>query len=72
MKATPALRISLGPSRSASALICVAWLATAALIAWLPGTAALRGALVIGIGKQLGQRAMYFAVREGGEIIDIA
>jgi hypothetical protein len=50
MKATPALCISVGPSRSASALICVAWLATAALSAWLPGTAALRGALVIGIG----------------------
>src|ERR1700720_3298312 len=50
MKATPALCISLGPSRSASALICVAWLATAALVAWLPGAAALRGALVIGIG----------------------
>jgi hypothetical protein len=28
--------------------------------------------LVIRIGKQLGQRAMYFEVREGGEIIDIA
>lgn len=26
---------------------------------------------VISIGKQLGQRAMYFEVREGGEIIDI-
>src|ERR1700730_11177588 len=50
MKATPALRISLGLSRSASALICVAWLASAALIAWLPGAAALRGASVIGIG----------------------
>ena len=50
MKATPALRISLGASRSASALICLAWLATAALVAWLPGAAALRGALVTGIG----------------------
>ena len=28
--------------------------------------------LVISIGKQFGQRAMYFEVREGGEIIDIA
>ncbi len=27
--------------------------------------------LMIRIGKQLGQRAMYFEVREGGEIIDI-
>ena len=28
--------------------------------------------LVVRIGKQLGQRAMYFEVRDGGEIIDIA
>ena len=28
--------------------------------------------LMISIGKQLGQRAVYFEVREGGEIIDIA
>ena len=27
--------------------------------------------LVICIGKQFGPRAMYFEVREGGEIIDI-
>lgn len=27
--------------------------------------------LVIRIGRQLGQRAIYFEVREGGEIIDI-
>jgi hypothetical protein len=27
--------------------------------------------LVIRIGKQLGQRAMYFEVRAGGEILDI-
>ena len=27
--------------------------------------------LMIRVGKQLGQRAMYFEVREGGEIIDI-
>jgi hypothetical protein len=25
----------------------------------------------IGIGKQLGQRAIYFDIREGGEIIDL-
>ena len=50
MKAALALRVSLGPSRLASALICVVCLATAALVAWLPGIAALRGALVIGIG----------------------
>lgn len=27
--------------------------------------------LVGSIGRQLGQRAMYFEVREGGEIIDL-
>ena len=47
MKETHALRISLGPSRAASALICVSCLSTAALVAWLPGAPALRGALVI-------------------------
>ena len=37
-----------------------------------PGQLQMARELVIGIGKQLGQRAMYFEVREGGEIIDIA
>lgn len=37
-----------------------------------PGQLQVARELVIGIGKQLGQRAMYFEVREGGEIIDIA
>ena len=50
MKAPRTLRLSLGPSRLASALICVTCLATCALVAWLPGAAALRGALVIAIG----------------------
>jgi hypothetical protein len=50
MKAVRALHISLGPSRSAAALICVTFLATAALLSWLPGPSSLRGALVIGIG----------------------
>jgi hypothetical protein len=36
-----------------------------------PGQLQVARALVISIGKQLGQRAMYFEVREGGEIIDI-
>jgi hypothetical protein len=36
-----------------------------------PGQLQVARELVIGIGKQLGQRAMYFEVREGGEIIDI-
>jgi hypothetical protein len=37
-----------------------------------PGQLQVARELVIRIGKQLGQRAMYFEVREGGEIIDIA
>jgi hypothetical protein len=37
-----------------------------------PGQLQAARALVISIGKQLGQRAMYFEVRESGEIIDIA
>lgn len=36
-----------------------------------PGQLQVARELVIGIGKQLGQRAMYFEVREGAEIIDI-
>ena len=50
MKAARTLRLSLGPSRLASGLICVTCLATCALVAWLPGAAALRGVSVIGIG----------------------
>ena len=50
MKAARTLRLSLGPSRLASALICVTCLATCALVAWLPGAAALRGVSAIGIG----------------------
>ena len=49
MKAARTLRLSLGPSRLASALICVTCLATCALVAWLPGAAALRVVSVIGI-----------------------
>ncbi len=37
-----------------------------------PGQLQVARQLVIDIGKQLGQRAMYFEVREGGEIIHIA
>ncbi len=37
-----------------------------------PGQLQVARELMIRIGKQLGQRAMYFEVREGGEIIHIA
>ena len=69
MKATPALCISLGPSRSASALTCVAWLATAALVAWLPAAAALRGALVIGIGAHAILTIRHWATRSASRSI---
>src|ERR1700674_1489890 len=63
MKAARALHISFGPSRSASALICVTCLATCALVAWLPGAAALRGALVIGIGAYAMLAMRHWATR---------
>jgi hypothetical protein len=69
MKATPALRISLGPSRSASTLICVASLATAALVAWLPGAAALRGMVVIGIGAYAILTVRHWATRSASRAI---
>ena len=69
MKATPALRISLGRSRSASAPICVAWMATAALVAWLPGAVALRGALVIGIGAHAILTIRHWATRSASRAI---
>src|ERR1700687_5313429 len=69
MQTIPALRISLGPSRSASALICVACLATAALVAWLPGAAAFRGALVIGIGAYAILTMRHWATRSASRAI---
>ena len=69
MQTIPALRISLGPSRSASALICVAWMATAALVAWLPGAVALRGALVIGIGAHAILTIRHWATRSASRAI---
>jgi len=69
MKTTPALRISLGPSRSAAVLICFAWLATAALVAWLPAAAALRGALVTGIGAHAILTMRHWATRSASHAI---
>jgi hypothetical protein len=69
MKAVRALRLSLGPSRSASALICVTCLASAALIAWLPGAALLRGALVIGIGTYAILTMRHWATRSASRAI---
>jgi hypothetical protein len=69
MNTIPALRISLGPSRLASALICFACLATAAPVAWLPGAAALRGALVVGIGARAILTMRHSATRSASRAI---
>ncbi|HEV2040546.1 MAG TPA: protein YgfX [Casimicrobiaceae bacterium] len=69
MKAARTLRLSLGPSRLASALICVTCLATCVLVAWLPGAAALRGALVIGIGAYALLTMRHWATRSAPRAI---
>jgi hypothetical protein len=69
MKAARTLRLSLGPSRLASALICVTCLATCVLVAWLPGAAALRGALVIGIGAYALLTIRHWATRSASRAI---
>jgi hypothetical protein len=50
MKAPPPLRVELGSSRVAAALICIAYLATSLLLATMPGDAILRGFAVAAIG----------------------
>jgi len=50
MKTVTSLSVELGTSRLAAALIFVAIVATAALVAWLPGSPWLRGAAVIALG----------------------
>ena len=47
MKTAASLSIELGTSRLAAAVIFVAIVATAAMVAWLPGSPWLRGAAVI-------------------------
>src|ERR1700694_5234464 len=69
MKVARALHISLGHSRSASALICVTCLATCALVAWLPGAGALRGALVVGIGAYAILTMRHWATRSASRAI---
>ena len=69
MKAARALRLSLGPSRSALALTCIACFATCALVAWLPGAPALRGASVIGIGAYAILTLRYWATRSASRAI---
>ncbi len=69
MKAARTLRLSLGPSRLASALICVTCLASCVLVTWLPGAAALRGALVIGIGAYALLTMRHWATRSASRAI---
>jgi hypothetical protein len=69
MNSARALRVSLGPSRAASVLICVACLGTAALIAWLPGPASLRAIAVIGIGVYAIVTTRYSATRSAARAI---
>jgi hypothetical protein len=53
----------------ASALICVTCLATCALVAWLPGPAALRGVSVIGIGAYAILTLRHWATRSASRAI---
>ncbi len=69
MKEAHALRIALGPSRIASALVCLASLATAALVAWLPVAALLRGGLVMVIGAHAILTLRRWATRSGPRAI---
>jgi hypothetical protein len=69
MKAARTLRLSLGPSRLALALICVTCLATCALVAWLPGAAAFRGVSVIGIGAYAILTMRHWATRSASRAI---
>jgi hypothetical protein len=69
MKEARALRVSLGPSRLASALICISCLATAALVAWLAGAAALRAAWVIGLGAYAIRKMRHWAMRSASRAI---
>lgn len=50
MNAPRPVRIEVGPSKLAGTFIVLTHLATAALIAWLPGHPALRALVVIGVG----------------------
>jgi hypothetical protein len=51
------------------ALICITCLATAALVAWLPGAVALRGAVVIGIGAYAIMTMRHWATRSASRAI---
>jgi len=50
MKALQTLDVALGSSRSAAALVAIACLGTAGLVAFLPGSALYRAAVVVALG----------------------
>jgi hypothetical protein len=69
MKQTHSLRVSLAPSRIASALVLVSSVATAALIGWLPVAAVVRGAFVIFIGVYAIVILRHWAMRSASSAI---
>jgi hypothetical protein len=69
MKQPAALRIELGRSRLASAFVFVSHVATAALFAFAPGDALLRGAAVIAIGVHALWTLRTWALRSTGRAV---
>ena len=63
MKGPPPLRVELVRSRLAVALVAVAWLASALVIAVIPGSMLLRGCAVVAIGAYALWTLRYWAVR---------
>ena len=63
MKSAESLRVELGRSRIAAAFIFVSHVATAALLAFAPGNALLRGAAVVAIGAHALHALRNFALQ---------
>jgi hypothetical protein len=63
MKEPPRLRVQLGRSRLGVAFIVVGYLASAALLAFAPGTALLRAAAVLAIGVHAVWMLRHWALR---------
>ena len=69
VKTATSLPVALKASRLAAALIFVAIVATAALVAWLPGSPWLRGAAVIALGVYGTRLQRTWAQRSAGRAI---
>jgi hypothetical protein len=63
MKGPPPLRIELARSRLAVAFVAIAWLASALVVAWIPGSMLLRGFAVVAIGAYALWTLRYGALR---------